>query len=294
MIQWAHQGGAREAPSNTLRALREAIERPDVPHLGLEVDVHLSGDRVPVVIHDATTDRTTGRPGTVEKMSVAELAALNAAARWRPGVVDDPAADGPPDGYVGGPNGDCRVPTLAEVLDLRRNLCCEAPVTIEVKAAAVGDHLVRLLQGRDELPAGDDVLVTLVAMRGHLLAEVVAAAAYVEPPLRFALAPTVGPLAWLWLRAVLGVPPASTRYARVQLPHQAIRVGGRRIVRNLQKTAVASHPGARQKRRLAVDVWTVDEPADMRRALRAGVDGIMTDRPTLLRDIAAEEAGVAP
>lgn len=83
MIQWAHQGGACEAPSNTLRALLEAIERPDVPELGLEIDGHLSSDHVPVVIHDGNTIRTTGHDEAVANMSVSQLAALNAASRWR-------------------------------------------------------------------------------------------------------------------------------------------------------------------------------------------------------------------
>lgn len=43
--------------------------------------------------------------------------------------------------------------------------------------------------------------------------------------------------------------------------------------------------GAAHARGLAVDVWTVNDEADMVAAVGAGVDGIMTDRPTLLRDV---------
>lgn len=39
---------------------------------------------------------------------------------------------------------------------------------------------------------------------------------------------------------------------------------------------------------LEVHVWTIDEPAEMRRLLALGVDGIMTDRPELLRDVLME------
>jgi glycerophosphoryl diester phosphodiesterase len=39
---------------------------------------------------------------------------------------------------------------------------------------------------------------------------------------------------------------------------------------------------------LAVHVWTVNDADDMRRLLRWGVDGIMTDRPTLLERVLAE------
>ena len=39
---------------------------------------------------------------------------------------------------------------------------------------------------------------------------------------------------------------------------------------------------------LEVHVWTIDEPDEMRRLLTMGVDGIMTDRPDLLRDVLLE------
>ncbi len=52
----AHRGVSYEAPENTLFAIQEAIA------LGvdlIEIDIHLTKDGIPVVIHDPSLDRTT-------------------------------------------------------------------------------------------------------------------------------------------------------------------------------------------------------------------------------------------
>ena len=45
---------------------------------------------------------------------------------------------------------------------------------------------------------------------------------------------------------------------------------------------------------LAVVVWTVNKPADMVRMIDMGVDGVISDRPDLLRDIAGEKGIALP
>ena len=71
----AHRGFSGMYPENTLLAFNEAIKiNADL----IEFDVRVSGDGVPVVIHDASVDRTTDGSGLVSELSVDELKHLDA------------------------------------------------------------------------------------------------------------------------------------------------------------------------------------------------------------------------
>ena len=72
---WAHRGGGRLAPENTLAGIARAAA---LGCRGIEFDVMLSGDGTPMLIHDETVDRTTNGRGRVARLSDAELARLDA------------------------------------------------------------------------------------------------------------------------------------------------------------------------------------------------------------------------
>ena len=74
MLIIAHRGASAEAPENTLAAFRRAIE---LGADGVEFDVRLAADGVPVVIHDATLKRTAGIDRRVADITSAELARLD-------------------------------------------------------------------------------------------------------------------------------------------------------------------------------------------------------------------------
>jgi len=71
----AHRGGGAFAPENTIAAIRIGHERG---FRAVEFDVMLSADGEPVLIHDATLDRTTDATGLVADRSCDELALLDA------------------------------------------------------------------------------------------------------------------------------------------------------------------------------------------------------------------------
>lgn len=70
-----HRGASAYAPENTLAAFRRAL---DLGADGFELDVTLSADAVPVVIHDDTVDRTTDGEGRVDRLTLAQLKQLDA------------------------------------------------------------------------------------------------------------------------------------------------------------------------------------------------------------------------
>lgn len=66
----AHRGGTELGPENTLSTFRRAL----AIHVdGIELDIHQSLDGELFVIHDATLNRTYGRPGKVEEMKDEDL-----------------------------------------------------------------------------------------------------------------------------------------------------------------------------------------------------------------------------
>jgi glycerophosphoryl diester phosphodiesterase len=99
---FAHRGASQQAPENTLKAFRLALQQQAD---GIELDVHLSADQQVVVIHDNHLERTTNGSGRVEDKQLAELRQLD-------------AGDGEP------------IPTLREVLELVKD---QVTLNIELK-----------------------------------------------------------------------------------------------------------------------------------------------------------------
>jgi glycerophosphoryl diester phosphodiesterase len=71
----AHRGASAYAPENTLSAFNLALE---MGADGIELDVSLTSDDIPVVIHDDTVDRTTNGHGAIDQMTLAQVQQLDA------------------------------------------------------------------------------------------------------------------------------------------------------------------------------------------------------------------------
>lgn len=73
-LRLAHRGDWRHGPENSLAAFAAALAMPTCD--GLEFDVRVSADGVPVVYHDDTLERVHGRPERVDSLPAAALEEL--------------------------------------------------------------------------------------------------------------------------------------------------------------------------------------------------------------------------
>lgn len=72
---FAHRGASRHAPENTFPAFKLAYEHGAD---GIETDVHLTKDNIPVLIHDETVKRTTVHSGYIKDLTMAQLKEMDA------------------------------------------------------------------------------------------------------------------------------------------------------------------------------------------------------------------------
>ena len=254
----AHRGFSRVAPENTLPAFELALAaRADL----VELDARASLDHRLVVIHDSELDRTTDavakwrrRHNRVEARSAGEIQALDA------GSWFDKAFAGTP------------VPSLAEAVGLIRQ---GSMPLIERKAGDVAGYLEFL---RENKLVGE---VVVQSFDWEFLRALRAA----EPRLVLG---ALGPARMLaGGRKPLGI----SRKLNAAWLKQIEKSGAQIAVwnRQISKTAIRRA----HERGLAVWIYTVDNTRLARRLLAAGVDGLITNRPILIRKVARAQRGQA-
>jgi glycerophosphoryl diester phosphodiesterase len=262
----AHRGGSvldgvPAFPENTMPAFEHAARNGWV----LELDVVLTRDRVPVVFHDSTLDRTTPCTGRVDALTFAELAGCPVDVVGSPGS----AAGGR---QMTASERPVPIPRLAEVLDLARRT--GARLNVEIKNIPTD-------AGFDPTDAFAGTVVDALAAGGLPSSQLIVQSFW--PPnldVSERRMPTV-PTSLLTLAPMNDGAPAyaaSRGYEWVspQAPPSRQAVSG-------------AHELGRQ-----VVPYTPDDPAAVRASAGAAVDAIITDDPVMARRVLRELEPPAP
>ncbi|MBD0371606.1 MAG: hypothetical protein ICV60_12270 [Pyrinomonadaceae bacterium] len=243
-----HRGAAAVAPENTIISFKRAVaDGAD----GIEFDVRLARDQVPVVIHDPTLRRTALREGAIAALSSTELRETDAGTWFNlrfPALAREDYAH-------------ATIPTLAEVFELFHEsnalLYVEMKCT-EAESSAIAARVAELIEEHEII---DRVVVesfTLSAIAWmKRIAPAIRTAALFEPKLM--------------------PPPSMGRMMRLAEECRADELALHRLLATRRVTREAAARG------MNVVVWTVDNPAWLERARRYGIHAVITNNPAAMK-----------
>lgn len=246
----AHRGGAEEWPENTMFAFEKARA---LGSDAIETDIHETKDGVIVIIHDNLLERTTNGKGSVNDYTWEELQKLDAAYNF--------SLDGNKTFPYRGRG--IKIPSLEEALTKFPNV--KWSIEIKEEGKVNEEKLINLVK---KLGLLDKVVFACFGEK--ILDEVrkiepIAASGFSELEIKrlmyyyyFKLLPFYKPAG-----DVLQVPPA----------HNTTQIVS-------QKWLQAMH-----NKGLKIHVWTINEEEEMKQMIAMGVDGIITDKPTLLKNL---------
>lgn len=254
----AHQGGNLERPDETAESFRHGLEAgADV----LEMDLHLSADGHLIVIHDPLVNRTTDGVGAVADMTLEELKILDAGYWWPHHSIEGmderhylESSEFPWRGK------GLELLTFEEVLQSYAS----TPLVVEIKAggSAAAMAASELLTDYGRL---DDVLVV------SSVTDILSAYRELAPD-----RPTGADRAEVirfWVLSKFGLAGFSgVEATALQVPVRQgrLKIITRRFIRRAHRHGLAVH------------AWTINDEQEMKWLMDLGVDGIITDLPTVL------------
>ncbi|RMA79929.1 glycerophosphodiester phosphodiesterase [Umboniibacter marinipuniceus] len=248
----AHRGGKDHRPENTLVAFRHAAA---IGATVLELDVHLSADDKLVVIHDDRVDRTTDGNGLVAELTLSELKALDAGYGMAVG------ASYPYRGLGIG------VPSLRSVTDEFSELRFVMEIKPNSEHAAVRlCEFIIANEISERVIVGSFHTVAMKAFRA-MCPNVVTSSPTLEVA-RFFVLHKLGLTHWY---------SGEGMTLQIPLAHFGLTVVTPELIADAQENGLKVH------------VWTINDGETMRELIAWGVDGIITDVPELLQNIATTD-----
>lgn len=239
-----HRGARGEAPENTLGGFQHII---DLGLKAVEFDVRLLNDEKLAVLHDATLQRTAGKPDQLSRLNSNQLTQFDNRQGWVDWKQSEP------------------IPTLQQTLDL---LVHFEHIEVEVKAVEDQSAVIKIVdQLMVELNAWSNVTaITVTSFDVRILAALQQSRLEHRHQLKTGL--------------LLEPSTHSNDASKNQTPaQQAIELGCSRIGLS-DKLATESSILAIKNAGLTISIWTVNAPERAREFEKWQVDGLITDYPT--------------
>jgi glycerophosphoryl diester phosphodiesterase len=237
-----HRGASAVAPENTIAAFREALA---VGADGIEFDVRLTRDGVPVVIHDSTLRRTGGLPHRVADLTWAEISKVDVGSWFSASFANE------------------TVPGLGELFTLLHSN--NSTLYLEMKSDSASDQ--RALAEACAKTIGE-----------HAAKERVIVECFQLPALR--ILKEIDPE----IKTVALFEPSFTNPSVLsdqRIINQARDVGAAALALH-HRLARESLVQKAKDAGLHVAVWTVDDPAWIGKAKKIGIDALITNNPTAM------------
>ncbi len=243
----AHRGASASAPENTIAAFTKALESGAD---GVEFDVRLSKDGVPVVIHDATLVRTAGINNRVSDLTAEQLAHVDAGSWFNSAYPERARPEFAAEG----------IPSLQTVLRLLESVA--GPIYIEMKCDTEND--VSPLVDAVCREIRNSPLFERLIVKSFLLG-VIPRARSVLPGLR-----TAALFAPQFMRLLRKEKYLINIALELGADHLSVHKAliSRKLVRKAERSG------------LPVTVWTVNTPRWIVRATRQGVFAVITNDPS--------------
>ena len=234
-----HRGNRAHAPENTLESFAQAVAAGAD---AIELDVRLSADGLPVVIHDPDVRRTTDGDGDISRMTFSELRALDAGARFTP----DGGKTYP---YRGQGH---RIPSLDEVLEAFPS----TPTLIEIKTTEAALAVCRSIEAHHA-----EGRMVVDSMEG--------AALRVFSDSTIPVGAAQGDVIRVMTEMLLGLPLTPFAFKALCVPpsYRGLPLPIRRFAR------------VAPSQNCVVHIWTINDPAVATRLWLDGVQGIISDDP---------------
>ena len=244
-IRLAHRGSRVLWPENTMFAFAGAVDQLGYHYL--ELDVRLTADRIPVVFHDATLERTTSGTGKVSDYTLDDLRSIDAAYRF------DPDHDYPLRGTGIG------ISTLEDVY----RTWPEVRLNVDLKASGAEWAVAEVIRSSD---AEHRTLIGSFYDR-----RIARFRRITEGRVAVSAGPTAAAAMW---SASRGGRTTRRKVQAYQLPfdYRGFKIDAK-LIDSIHRAGAHVH------------LWTVNRADDMRRFLDMGVDGIVTDRPDILNEV---------